>query len=125
MFIDKYKQEDGTYLYNECTHERAQDLILRGMLGFCGCGMPVDCISFIKGGLELLDKYSKEETDFKQWKEEVLKYFGTEGGEWFFWYWCDKEELSNHGGIVPGWLEEKGIELLSDLRESEREGKDE
>jgi len=34
---------------------------------------------------------------------------------YFMWYWFDKEELTEHGGSVPGWLTKKGLGMLNKL----------
>lgn len=88
-------------------------------LGFCGCGDPVSNLRYVLGGLRLLDDlrrkvWAKEET-YADWWARCQAHFGNERATYFFWYWLDKEHLSEHGGAVPGWLTESGERLLNEL----------
>jgi hypothetical protein len=116
--IEKYLKEDGWYKYpNEdgCDYETAESLIQTGVLEFCGCGREEDNLRFVLGGLEIIDEYATG-TPFKEWKKKAIEHFGNELSAQFFYYWADKEEYSEHGSCIPGWLTNKGKDLLSDIR---------
>lgn len=122
MTLDDYKKDDG-YEYDGCFYQNADDLLQTGMFGFCGCGRPSENLLYVLGGLELIDEPSPNGTreQFNAWwtgyHERVLKHFGSDEAAYFFYYWADKEELTEHGGGVPGWLGEKGRNILMMLRE--------
>lgn len=103
---DVYEDDGG------CLHEYAEDLLQAGILGFCCCGRPFESLSYIRRGLELIDEREGH-------KKRLADHFQTDAAMYFFYYWCDKEELTEHGGSVPGWLTEKGSALLSLLRDFE------
>lgn len=129
MNIDKYKNEDGIgYTYKDCYHKDAESLILCGILDFCGCGMPDEALEFIRQALQLVyDLKSKVHTDqitFEEWKAQARLLFKSDGGEYFTWYVLDQKEFIEHGSAVPGWLTEKGLELLSDLNELDQYNKE-
>lgn len=105
MYIDKYKQSDGWYKEDDgCEHETARDFIQCGILGHCGCGVPDDSLIFIKDQLIIIEKGYPFDVGFTP-----LQYT--------LWYMFDKYGLTEHGTSLPGWLTQKGEELLSDLRE--------
>lgn len=115
---DWYEDENGEF------HEFAEDLLQVGILGFCCCGRPFESLSYIRSGLELIDE--KHVGDFNLWwdghKKRLDEHFKTDAAMYFFYYWCDKEGLTEHGGGVPGWLTENGSALLSLLQDFESEG---
>lgn len=125
MNIDRYKREDGTYLDEAgCTYEDAGDLLQTHVFGFCGCGMPDENIYFVRDGLQHIDNLSKcfedqanKDAAYDKWSERTLEIFGSNRGAYFFYYWCDNKLLVEHGGGLPGWLTDKGKELLADLCE--------
>ena len=122
MHIDKFERPDGGYAGDDgCDYETAEDLLQCGLLGFCGCGDPVGNLLFVKSGLAHINKRQPHGMDFSRWYKariaEGREIFGNEQSRYFFFYWCDKEGLTEHGGCVPGWLTNKGKELLEDLVE--------
>lgn len=97
------------------------DAILDG-LNFCHCGMPENNLLYILGGLEIIDeKRPDDRTQFDAWWDAHTKreaaHFGNQSSAYFFYYWADKEGLTEHGGSVPGWLSDEGVALLTKLRE--------
>ena len=117
--LEDYKV-DGSYVDEDvCHHEDAESLIQTGILGLCGCGTPDDNLKYVLGGLRLI-KELRECSDWNTWNEKCIKHFGSSESAYFFWYWCAKEELSEHGSSVPGWLDEKGESLLAILDEWEK-----
>lgn len=132
MSLDQFKQPDGWYKLDGADFENAVDAIQTGFLGFCGCGTPEENIEYIRKGLELLgEPYPKDGTYAEQkpeWDARQARrdeHFGNHGSAYFFYYWADKNGLTEHGGAVPGWLTEKGKHLLALLNECPKEPEDE
>lgn len=125
MKLDKYKTADGRYLYEGCSYEDILDLLQVGILGFCACGNPDDNLVYVLGALELISEdrpnFGASMDEWSKWsaahKARELSHFGSEEAASFFYYWADKEGLTEHGGSIPGWLDESGVELLANLRE--------
>ena len=133
MHIDKYKQDDGWYKDGDgCVYETAEDFYQCGVFGFCGCGDPEVNLQYIMKGLrhiaDLKDHvwgtgrivFDEEHGDmtYGEWEIQGVELFKTDAQMWFFMYWADKEELTDHGGNVSGgWLTEKGLDVLEDLEE--------
>jgi hypothetical protein len=96
---------------------------LQDELGFCACGAPELSAAYIRDGLTLIDHPPAPEgrEAFEAWykvhKAACDLHFKSSGAEYFFYYWFDKEGLTEHGGSVPGWLLPKGEDLLRQLRE--------
>jgi hypothetical protein len=111
-----------TYEVDGVSYETEEDFIQTGILGFCGCGRPEENLLYILGGLEVInDKGPIDPLAWDAWwelhKERVRTHFGNEDAAYFFYYWADKNRLTEHGGSVPGWLDEKGSRLLALLRQ--------
>jgi len=125
VHIDKYKKNNGYYDEDDCFYECAEDFLQMKIFGFCGCGHPDENLKYIRDGLIHLSRgdcpsvMSPEQHSkwFDNWVAEGNKIFGNEKSRYFFFYWCDKEELTEHGGSIPGWLTDKGKEMLEDLIE--------
>lgn len=129
MHIDKYKTEQGDYVFtDECHYDTAADLVQIGMLGFCGCGASEESLSYVRDGLAHINRLREESPKqsngheawnkwWEQWQADGLALFGNDRARWFFYYWADQKGFTEHGGSVPGWLTDEGRELLSDLNE--------
>ncbi len=97
------------------------DYLQCSVLGFCGCGNPEENLEFIRAGLlHINDKCPDGPSDvarewYKGWVARGRQVFGNEQSRYFFFYWCSKEGLTEHGGSVPGWLSNKGRDLLDEL----------
>ena len=128
MHIDKYKQPDGWYKYEECDYEHPWEVIHIGMWGFCGCANPEVNIQHVRDGLNHVDRMKRELWESPEWNTSPRKLidkwhddgsdiFGNDESEQFFYYWCDKMGYTEHGGCIPGWLTAEGLELLDDLNE--------
>lgn len=122
MYIDKYKKDNGYYDKEGLYYEDAKSFIQGSILGFCGCGNLKGNLNYIQDGLNHIDifhTFSRDLTKFNvQWEKWItngIKIFGNKRARYFFFYWCDKEELTEHGSKIPGWLTKKGKELLEDL----------
>lgn len=125
--LNKYLNQNPTclpydkYMLNGCAYSTATDLIQCGILGMCGCGMPEDNLEYIRGALEIVN-LTPDRTDgwddwYKGYREKVDSHFKSSESEYFFWYIADKNEWVEHGSGLPGWLDEKGIELLGLLND--------
>lgn len=122
-FMDKYKKSDGVYEIDGIIYDTIEDALMMGVFGFCGCGMPLHTLAYIRDELEIIKRHTEwlmenhhiakdipspmENND----KEENL------GRSYFIWYWFDKMGYTNHGGSVPGWLTDEGESLLECLKE--------
>lgn len=107
------EDEEGQQAY-----ELAIDLIQVNILGFCACGNPDDNVQFVYNTLAHVLKLKERvwddtnEYDYDEWTKEGLELFGNSQVEYFMYYWLDKEDFTEHGGSVPGWLDEKGYQLM-------------
>lgn len=113
--FDRFNSPDGQGFIDAqgCFYETADSVIQIGILGFCGCGCPDENVSFIGKVLRLIEY--REKLTFEQWQSKVKEVLPSGDFEYFMWYWLDKEEYTEHGGSVPGWLTDKGKQLLSDI----------
>lgn len=125
MTFDKYKQPDGTWLDEEGTSWDARDWLSIKVLDFCGCGHVERNLEFVRDGLKLIQKRSaylssiEKVTDvvmaeLKRMEEEV---FGTQAAAEFFYQVAAARNLTEHGGSVPGWLDEAGENFIKDVDE--------
>lgn len=113
-------EEPGWFVLNGKEFGDATDFLQKGFLGFCDCGNPERNLEFVLEGLALIEKLESEVwTDrlpFDDWKALGNAHHGGDAGRYFFYYWMDKEGLTEHGGGVR-WLTDKGKTLLALLRE--------
>jgi hypothetical protein len=120
--LAEYKTDFG-YEDEKCAYyEDAFGLLQCGILGFCGCGAGEENLLYVLRGLELIDE--KGPASHEEWRiwwdghnARVKEHFKTSEAQYFFFYWCDKEDFTEHGGSVPGWLTDKGHNVLAMLRE--------
>ena len=92
------------------------DYIQTKVLGFCNCGEPEENIAFLGKILKDIDTLSTVKwEDYEEWNKKSLELFGNEQSRYFIWYYLHKEGFTEHGGSVPGWLTDKGKELLKDI----------
>ena len=121
MNIDKFKKEDGYYDEDNCFYEDAETFLQTKVLGFCGCGNPDASLKHAQISLRQVSNLKKlvweEKQTWEEWDAENKKLLGGKTGVYFMWYWLDDQGFTDHGGSVPGWLTEKGQELLEDLDE--------
>lgn len=127
--IADYVNESGAFAYDGCEYDTAQSLVECCILGFCGCGMPDETRAYVEEGLSIIedlrtshggmiDPFSAERIAFLKAKQErVAARFHSDESWYFFLYWCSAEDLVEHGSSLPGWLTEKGKNLLSLLRQ--------
>lgn len=113
-----FEKDDG-YEVDGCFYETAESMIQCGFLDFCGCGCPTENLGYVLDGLALVEERMQKipDFDFKAWRARAEKHFRSDEAQFFFWYWADKEKLTEHGSSVPGWLTDQGKQLLGLLRE--------
>lgn len=97
--------QDGTHypiMQEGDTKESAfVDYVTGHALGFCGCGNPTNVLRYVHRMLSDLKARRK--------RSEIS---GTPEQD-FFWYWADNEKITEHGSCIPGWLTNKGEQLLA------------
>ena len=120
--IDPTEKEFSLRTKTEEIHYRdLTNFIQIHVLGFCGCGQ--DVLYYVLWGLRLISW--PDGMTYETLSALREDHFGSSQAEYFFWFWCHKEELTEHGGCVPGWLDSDGEKLLSllELWEQENNGK--
>jgi hypothetical protein len=111
--VDNFKKDEG-YEYDGTTYETAEELVLTGMLDFCGCGAPDAAGKFLMNTLQGMKDFHDSKIT---WEERDAK-FSDEGVRYFVYYILEKEGLTEHGTSVNGsWLTDKGNEILTYLKE--------
>ena len=109
------EQDDGLILSESgCEYESLQDFIHTDILGFCGCGMAEDVDKLVYAILTLLN--IKDSLTFKEYIAKLEEDLPTDALQYFMFYWLDSKGFTEHGGSVPGWLSDKGQELLNLLK---------
>lgn len=118
----KYDEEVGYYMYKDTHYETIEDILQIAIFGFCGCGCPENNLKYIRDGLEhiewRMDSYRNKDNElsYEQLQAKAVEIFGNESAAYFFYYWCDTKDLTEHGGSVPGWLSEHGKTMLEVLK---------
>lgn len=104
---------------NECDYDNLIDYLQSGLLGFCGCGSAISSLTFVRDGLAhiawRLEYYREKNSDYNVVKAKEAEVFSNENIAYFFYYWADNQEFTEHGGSVPGWLTEEGQTMLNIL----------
>jgi len=120
MFIDKYKQENLTYLVEGITYDNEVS-VLGSFFDFCGCGQPEEALKYAMNVMRLIqnkdDAASLSREEFGKAIDALWNFFPSHGAGYFTLYQLDKLGMEEHGGSTPGWLTAKGKEVLSDLEE--------
>lgn len=118
--IKEWNDGDFSYGEDDLWAQSFGDAIM-GTIGFCPCGQPGLALDYIRKGLKTIDR-SPDQT-YDEWRQSVNNHFKSPQEEYFFYYWADKEHLTDHGGSVPGWLTDKGksvLKLIEELEEYEK-----
>lgn len=116
MRANEIFEKHGDYVDEHGVSWSTLESYLQGsVLGFCCCGVPEYSLSIVYKALSLLNSYRKDEIDYDSFSNGCLKQFGSQEITYFIWYTIDEMGLTEHGGSVPGWMTEKGKELLLDL----------
>lgn len=142
--LSLWEDADGCCHNDKCS-------VIRSDFNFCACGCPEENLEYIRGGLLLIDRdktpEGKAELDAAlaaprpasgvghspEWsaycadlRRREREYFGSEKACWFFLYWADSQDLTEHGGGVgASWLTEKGRKLIADIAEALAENDEE
>lgn len=107
--LSEYKRsEDGDYIDDEGCHTGDLTSFLQiSILKFCGCGEPEENLLFIFNMLTIL----KEEYTYEEAQEKYKNYIQENWRAifYFFWYVMDEKGLTEHGGSIPGWLEDENL----------------
>jgi len=106
---------------------------LYGDMGMCGCGQPENFFKFLRDSLRFYKKRQEmweTKQDSMGLYEEYMKSIGMEerpGLAYWWMYWLDHVDLTEHGGCVPGWLTHFGVivlEAMEEIGETEEEIED-
>jgi hypothetical protein len=121
--LEDYKQtEDGRWEGPDGISHEDIESIFCSFLGFCGCGDPGMALKYVRDSLQLLHdlqyKVWEKQEAFESWDARVDAFFGTRQAKYFMWYRLDDLDLTEHGGSIPGWLTDKGEELLREIDEN-------
>jgi|ERR1051325_1295910 hypothetical protein len=121
--------EMGFVDLNGCWHEEALFFLLEDM-NWCCCGQPelaasllFDALSLAKWRFDVSATLrSKEDFEaanerYEQYRKRELELMSNDSIAYFVWYTIDAAGLMEHGSSIPGWLTEKGKEMLEALRE--------
>lgn len=113
LHVDKYyigKDGEEYTDQNGITFDSAKDLIAIGILNFCGCGDQDSALIFIRDVLEILG------SDYTHSRFDGFFPEDKQGMKYFTLYMLDNLGLEEHGISTPGWLTDKGKEVLEDLQ---------
>lgn len=99
-----------------------EEVLAIKVFGFCMCGAPDLALRLMRDALRLADMQSPSDYDaHRAWYHAIYRpaceaVFGDKPGvEEVVWYLLNDKGLLEHGSSVPGWLTDKGRELLADL----------
>jgi len=113
--LERLTAQENGYIDSEGVyHSTPQDFIC-SQLNFCGCGTPNAALRHVRDALREIRDWSAERKDWPEHVARCRAIYGSDGAEYFMYYFLDHHELTEHGGAVPGWLSEKGKQLLVDL----------
>lgn len=82
---------------------------------FCGCGDLLENLTYVYKGLLLIEFHLHSDISYINFETLQKQIFGSLKAAHFFFYWADKEKLTEHGSCMPGWVTEKGNQLLTDI----------
>jgi hypothetical protein len=120
LHIDKYKQPDGRYEDPDgCSYDTAEDFMQCYVIGQCGCGDPTSNVKYVGKMLayvhDLKQSVWSKDISYEEWQEKGRD-LGTHSSIQFMFYWLDEKGFTEHGGSIPGWLTDEGLELLEDIK---------
>lgn len=111
--VKYYNKEKKVYVWNEFEYKDFDDMIF-GMLDWCGCGSPDNVVKEIMRVLQHIDDLKElvfnKKMSSEEWDKKGKEQFGN--FEYILYYIFDEKKLTLHGGSVPGWLTDKGYEML-------------
>ena len=95
-------RKGGDYIDPDGCSWRTPEGFLHGyVMGFCCCGQPEMVLAYVRDVLRDIKNQSCPDKD--------------SAPTYLVWYWLDSKDFTEHGGSVPGWLTDKGRDLLADL----------
>lgn len=122
-FMKDYRISDGVYEIDGIVYDTIEDALMMGVFGFCGCGMPLYTLAYIRDELENIERYTEWVNENHHITKDIPSPMENNnkeenlGRSYFIWYWFDKMGYTDHGGSVPGWLTKEGESLLECLKE--------
>jgi hypothetical protein len=117
MLKDLKKDRVGFTGPDGCNWETRAEYMYCDVLPSCGCGDPSSIAKYVK---EMLLKHVAQPGDEEKKCWDITKY--KDLPVMFFLSWADHEGYIEHGTTIRcSWMSEKGIQLLKDLDEVERE----
>lgn len=125
-FMKDYRISDGVYEIDGIIYDTIEDALMMGVFGFCGCGMPLYTLAYIRDELENIERYTEWVNENHHITKDIPSPMENNnkeenlGRSYFIWYWFDKMGYTDHGGSVPGWLTDEGESLLECLKELDR-----
>lgn len=105
---DQYKTESG-YEVDGTFYQDRESLLQCELFGFCGCGDPTATFRLVAPALRALANSQLT------WQERDAATHADGDVRYLLWYVLDRAGLTEHGGSVPGWLTDKGKQVLADL----------
>lgn len=94
----------------------------------CLCGNPEAVLGMLLRLLRWIDtdlgKPGPNWSDVvSSWRAQFTEWCPDQGTQYFLLYWLDHhaQDLTEHGGSVPGWLTKKGKDLLEALAREEND----
>jgi len=120
-YCSDHEYVQDKFRYTAPSNDELIDIIHINFFGFCGCGCPEEPIILVRDAMRYIKKcklleWNKDSTyTYEDWNTEGDQLFHTQAIRYFMFYWLDKEEFTEHGGSVPGWLTDKGEDLLEIL----------
>lgn len=117
--VEKYLSPDGDCFVDKeegCSWESPLDYALTHMLGFCGCGSPEAAGKLIRDILIVLEK--QFDIPYEEYRKGIKDLLPNDGLEMVVFYFLDNQGIIEHGTCVPGWLTQKGKDLLEILKAS-------
>lgn len=113
--LDSYKryhdQENKFGLYYESEdgveYDDLESFLQSHVMGFCGCGSPASNLELIYELISFKELLHNKKLSFADYNEKVKNYLveNIENVRWFFDYFLDKKDMTEHGGNVSGgWL---------------------
>lgn len=115
--LSEYKRsEDGDYIDDDGNHaEDLMSFLQSSILKFCCCGEPQKNLLMIYYLLTDLKEWheniilGKDEWDKRQ--EKLKKYVQDNWSIFldFFYYVMAEKNITEHGGSIPGWVEDENL----------------
>lgn len=116
---EKYLNEKTQMFEYDDLEFETFDSLIQHKLNWCGCGMPDQAQRMIMKALRHINNLqllvNENKLSWEEWNADSKLLFGY--WEYVIYYILDEKGLTEHGSGVPGWLTDKGKELLEELEE--------